>query len=289
MKVLRVFPEATSYTPDDEMAFVGDPPFGLFRPKADEVHVSAVFSWQKREAYRLAEAWGCYYPCVKVGGPAFGTRAEGFTPGHYVKNGVTFTSRGCVWSCPWCLVPKTEGAFFELKDVAPGNIVQDNNILAASRGHWRKVCQMLRTQSAIQLSGGLDARLLKDWHIDDLRGLRIRELYFAYDNEERLSALKRVAEKCSPYWKRRQLRCYVLLGFDDDTIGAARRRLEQVWDLGFMPFAQLYQPLGVTTPAEYSDEWCWLQREWARPAIMFATHHPLPRARAASELAEAIA
>jgi len=38
MKIARVLPRRTSATPDNELAFIGDPP--LFLPAADEVHVS---------------------------------------------------------------------------------------------------------------------------------------------------------------------------------------------------------------------------------------------------------
>ena len=92
-RILRVFPRRTKQTPTDDMAFVGDP--GLFMPDADEVHVSVTFTWDKSEAERLAESWGKHYGTVKVGGPAYGDRGDTFTPGMYVKEGVTFTSRGC--------------------------------------------------------------------------------------------------------------------------------------------------------------------------------------------------
>ena len=70
MNIIRVFPRRTSYTPTDNMAFVGDPP--LFRPDADEVHVSVTFTWDKSEGERLADAWSQYYQNVKLGGVAYG-------------------------------------------------------------------------------------------------------------------------------------------------------------------------------------------------------------------------
>lgn len=42
-RILRVFPDRTSYTPDDDMVCVGFP--GLFIPLHDEVHISCVFTW----------------------------------------------------------------------------------------------------------------------------------------------------------------------------------------------------------------------------------------------------
>ena len=46
-RTIRVFPRQTAMTPTDELAFVGDPPLSLWRPSADEVHVSVTFTWDK--------------------------------------------------------------------------------------------------------------------------------------------------------------------------------------------------------------------------------------------------
>jgi hypothetical protein len=96
MTTIRVFPKRTAHIPDDALAFVGDPP--LWRPDADEVHVSCTFTWDKVEAERLQYAWGQYYPKVLLGGPAFDSPCDTFTPGMYVKQGITYTSRGCTSS-----------------------------------------------------------------------------------------------------------------------------------------------------------------------------------------------
>ena len=44
MKILRVFPHRTTYTPTDELTFIGIPPFREMIPEHDEVHVSAVYA-----------------------------------------------------------------------------------------------------------------------------------------------------------------------------------------------------------------------------------------------------
>ena len=80
MNVIRVFPRRTALTPTDDMAFVGDPP--MMRPEADEVHVSCTFTWDKAKAFRLYEAWGQYYPDVRIGGPAINdNEVNGFVAG----------------------------------------------------------------------------------------------------------------------------------------------------------------------------------------------------------------
>jgi hypothetical protein len=265
-QIIRVFPRKTSLTPCDAMAFIGDPQ--LWRPRADEVHVSVTFTWDKGEGERLAEAWGQYYPVVKLGGPAFNSPANGYMPGQYVKRGVTFTTRGCNNRCPWCLVPEREGRLVEIEDFMPGWDIQDNNLLQASKRHVERVFAMLRAQPrAAVFAGGLDARLVDDHLAEQLRGLRIGQLFLAADTEAALTPLERALKKLS-FLPRRKLRVYVMVAYDGETIDEATERLKAVWRLGGLPFAQLYQPPGRYI--DYSSEWKRLARTWSRPAAMFA-------------------
>jgi hypothetical protein len=266
MKLIRVFPRHTSFTPGDDMAFIGDPP--LMRPEADEVHVSVAFTWDIAEAERLQEGWAQYYPVVKIGGPAYnGTDRNGeFVPGRYVKLGVTFTTRGCDNHCPWCLVPEYEGKLIEIRNFAPGYIIQDNNILQSSREHMLKVFAMLKTQrKAAVFSGGLQASLVDDWVVEQFKTLRIEQLFLAADTDGALKPLEQALKKLS-FLKRRKLRVYTLIG--RGYIEADTERLMTVWKLGGMPFAQLYQP--PNKHIEYSLEWKQLARLWSRPAAMIS-------------------
>lgn len=267
MKIIRVFPRRTSLTPKDAYAFVGDPP--LWRPEAGQVHVSVTFTWDIEEGYRLRDAWAQHYPVVKIGGPAIAPPENGFEPGMYVKDGVTFTSRGCPRYCPWCLVPEHEGAL-RLLEIKPGWIVQDNNLLATPRKHQERVYAMLRSQRRkIDFAGGLEAAKVNDWVTEQLRHLRIGQLFLACDTEAALELLKQAVSKL-PFLNRRQLRCYVLIGFGDETLSEAEKRLEQVWQAGCLPFAQLFQP--PDRYIQYPSDWRALARRWSRPAAMFSMH-----------------
>ena len=267
MNIIRVFPRKTSMTPDDAYAFIGDPP--LWRPEADEVHVSCTFTWDIEEAHRLQEAWAQHYPIAKLGGPAIDGSNSEFMPGMYVKHGVTFTSRGCPNKCPWCLVPDYEGDLQTL-DIKPGWIVQDNNLLATPKTHQAQVYAMLREQRRkVSFPGGLDTRLINDWVADQLRAIPIKEIFLAADTKAAISILYRVRPKLS-FLSRRQLRCYVLIAHNDETISEATERLETVWRVGLLPFAQLYQP--PDRYINYPPEWKGLARTWSRPAAMFAMH-----------------
>ena len=273
MRIIRVFPRHTSFTPVDPLVFSpkhqgADP--GLWRPEADEVHISVTFTWDVEEGERLAKAWRQYYPVVRVSGPAYGDKPSGFTPGMYVKPGVTFTTRGCNRRCPWCLVPTREGKLCEIDNFAEGYIIQDNNLLQASREHIERVFAMLRRQRrAAVFSGGLDARLVDDWVAEQLCGLRIGQVFLAADTKGALRPLERALKKLAPLGRHR-LRVYVLLAFNGETIDDAAERLEAVWQLGAMPFAQLYQP--PDRWIAYAPEWKHLARTWSRPAAMMAAH-----------------
>jgi len=267
-KIIRVFPRKTSMTPDDSMAFVGDPQ--LWRPGADEVHVSVTFTWDIAEGKRLVEAWSQYYSTVRLGGPAFGDPGNGFAPGMYVKPGVTFTSRGCPNRCPWCFVPKREGRL-RLLDIKPGWIVQDNNLLATPHSHQERVYAMLKAQrKGATFKGGLEAARVDDWVLEQLRELRINEVFLAADTKAALPALRRAVDKLAFLGRNsNKLRCYVMIGYDE-TIDQGQARLEAVWEAGCLPFAQLYR--APDQEIQYSKEWRDLARTWSRPAAIRAMH-----------------
>ncbi len=200
-------------------------------------------------------------------------------PGMYIKQGITFTSRGCNNQCPWCLVPKREGRLRTIP-INPGHTIQDNNLLQTGREHMTKVFAMLRSQRrAASFPGGLQASLVDDRVTEELRGLRIKEVFLAADTKAALKPLATAAhrlsflrsdseiEKGEPA---RKIRCYVLIAYEGETIEQARDRLEAVWETGCMPFAQLYQP--PDKYIRYSQEWRDLNREWSRLAAMVAMH-----------------
>jgi len=267
----RVFPRRTSATPDDELAFVGDPP--LFLPTVDEVHVSCCFTWDRPEAERLARAWAAAgYKKVRIGGPAYDAPAGDFTPGMYVKAGMTITSRGCIRRCPFCFVPKREGGL-TLLDIKGGWDILDNNLLACPRGHVDAVLDMLDQQPrAARFTGGIDARLCRPWFAKRLGRMRVQILYTAYDVPGAKPAVERTIRMLrNEGLSQRQVGCYVLVGQDGDSLARAEGRLEWVFQTGGTPFAMFYRPaddLRFTIPTA----WRSFVRKWNRPACIFAGH-----------------
>lgn len=271
MNILRVFPRRTTFTPQDDLVAIGYPK--LWKFQVDEVHISCVFTWDREFCKQLEKEWAGYYSVVRIGGPAYRLnryRGGRFVPGRYVRNGITFTSRGCNFNCPWCLVPKMEGKFRQLNKIAEGNVIQDNNFLLGHRAWIISVFSMLKRQKAIRFVGGLDVRLLKDWHIEELRGLRIKELWLALDSwDTRKEFKKAVAKLRRAGFSRHQTRCYVLAGFAEP-IQESEERLIFAYECGTLPFVQLYQPplLSKRMAGEESRENNLFIRKWSRPAII---------------------
>lgn len=259
MKIARVFPTKTSMSPNDPDSYFDTP--DMFTPKYDEVHVSVVFTWDIDKAYKLAEAWR-YYGKVKLGGPAVdGESDKLFRSGVYLKKGITITSRGCPNNCSFCMVRR---GLIEFDDFPEGNIIQDNNILACSDRHRELVWSMLRKQKQVNFRGGLEAARVTSKIAEDLRALRIQELWLSCDHPHAIKPLRKACDTLiRAGFTRNHLRCYVLIGND---MTEEENRLQQVWTAGCMPFAQLYR--NKEDNIKYSSEWKKFQREWVRPAII---------------------
>lgn len=219
-------------------------------------------------AERLALQWSDYGE-VRIGGPALDDPGNGFEPGVYLKDGITITSRGCPNNCDFCFVPKREGKIRELK-IKPGHIIQDNNLLACSKPHIRKVFEMLRHQSRIDFSGGLESSRVTDEIVEELRGLKIYQIWLSYDRPGTKEPLKKAVEKLSRYFKRDKIRCYVLIGYEGDSIENAEARLKEAWEIGTLPFAMRYRTSETKWEGTFlfkDRAWNLLTRQWTRPAI----------------------
>jgi len=250
------------------LAFTAPPP-KILPSDIDEVHINVTFTYDIEKAEQLAEAWNKTGLPVKMGGAAMGDAGGAFVPGMYLKYGYVITSRGCDKSCWFCSTPRREGSLRELP-ITEGWNVTDSNVLACSEKHIREVFEMLSRQPNKPIfSGGLDSRLLQEWHVDMLREAKTERAYFAYDCKEDLEPLIQAGRilrkggiKDSSGHK---LKCYVLLGYPDDSVISAEKRLIDTWRAGFMPYAMLYHDEKGETDAD----WRVFQRTWLRPQIVY--------------------
>jgi hypothetical protein len=118
----------------------------------------------------------------------------------------------------------------------------------------------------VQLSGGLEAKRLEWWHVEALRELRPKQMFFANDTPDDLEPLRWAG------WMLKQagftttshaLRAFVLCGWPADTIAAATIRMQQAIDAGFLPMSMLYRDKA----GHRNREWQKWSRQWARPSI----------------------
>ena len=203
---------------------------------------------------------------VKMGGPAFGIKSGDFEPGMYVKLGYTITSRGCPNNCWFCSVPKREGKLREL-EIKDGWNILDDNLLACSEEHIKAVFAMVERQERKAIfTGGLEAKILKHWHCEELKRIGATRLYFAYDTPddyEPLVRAGRMLREAGITAASHAARCYCLIGYKGDTFTAAEKRLYDTIKAGFMPYPMLFKDKDGTT----EKAWAKLQREWMRGDI----------------------
>jgi hypothetical protein len=230
--------------------------------EVQEVHVSVTFTWDKSRGEYLADLWSRAGYDVKIGGPAYDALGEEFVPGRYLAHGNIITSRGCPNKCWFCWVPKREGRVIRELPISDGWLLHDSNLLACSETHIRAVLdQLSKYPQKAAFVGGLEAKILEDWHIKAIKECRAARLYFAYDTPDDLKPLqdagRRLLEaKFTAHGG--HLFAYVLCGYPKDTMESAEKRMWQAIEAGFMPYAMLYRD----QRGEYQRTWRHFQGTW---------------------------
>jgi len=229
----------------------------------DTAYISVVFSWDIQSAYQRAVWFNAMGYHVRIGGPAihdqsmsvFSDVAEvgGNIPDTIKRHNpdATFTTRGCIRKCPFCLVPKIEPEFIELDDWPVRPIVCDNNLLASSKYHFDSVCEKLSDLKGIDFNQGLDARLLTEYHAKRLSKLNYKVLRLAFDSrkyeDQFLRAFRILTDAgISP----NKIRVLALINYKE-TIDDALYRLEKIRELGALPCPMRFQPLNTQRKNSY--------------------------------------
>lgn len=231
--------------------------------EGDTAFVSAVFSWNAQPAYMRCVFYKQMGYRVRCGGQAVwqnpGMFAEFETGGEvdaltHHNPDATFTSRGCIRSCSFCLVPKLEGKLRELSDWPVRPIICDNNLLATSTAHFNSVIDRLLGAGlkGIDFNQGLDARILTEHHAARFAELpKDTIVRLAWDNVKTEKVYLQAFERLTAAGiKPQQIRTYVLIGYQD-TPEDALYRLEKVRSLGALPNPMRYQPLDAPRRNSY--------------------------------------
>lgn len=205
----------------------------------DTLYLSVPFTWLVEDARTIAEQ-----AQVKtiIGGPGLmePTECPGFEPILFHNPAATFTTRGCPNACEFCAVPKLEGDLVEIPDFRPAPMVCDNNLLAASKRHIRRVVDKLKVFPYVDFNQGLDARRFTPDIARWLGELRCK-VRFAFDHWRMEGPVKDAIALCRKLTTH-DIGVYVLIGFLD-TPEEAQARLETVRSWGIRPNPMRYQPL----------------------------------------------
>lgn len=158
---------------------------------------------------------------------------------------IGFLTRGCIRRCPWCVVPKKEGAirpyrtWQQIKRPDSRDIVfMDNNVLACQHG-IEQMQSMVGQNVRIDFNQGLDARLITPEIAELLAKLKwIRFIRMSCDTDAMLDvvirAIRLLEERgVKPY------RVFVYLLVKD--IPSAEKRAIAIREVGAEAFAQPYR------------------------------------------------
>lgn len=225
---------------------------GIAQWKVDgTLYISVPFTWLMRDAEYMASK---HKGKTLIGGPGTmkPTHCEGFEPLLFHNPAATFTTRGCPNRCKFCAVPILEGDFVEIEDFRPAPVICDNNFLASSERHMRRVIGAVQQYRIVDFNQGLDARLFNANKADILAKANCH-IRFSFDHvgmetvvHDAIKLALKITKKVS---------CYVLFGYND-TPDDAQYRLELVRSWGAMPNPMRYQPLNATGKNDYvADGW----------------------------------
>lgn len=243
----------------------------------DELYGACVFRENEKVANRL-ENFG-----VKMGGTGTNNRhialpdmIEHIMP-DYSLYGITdtaygFLTRGCPRQCPFCIVSAKEGARSrKVADLSewwagqPNIKLLDPNILACPDCE-ELLLQLAGSNAWIDITQGLDARLLNKRNMELLNRIKIKNIHFAWDNPRDEGIKEKLVffiRNTTMSIKHRKPSVYVLTNYwsthEEDLM-----RIYWLRDSGFDPYVMIYNKKHAP------QETRWLQR-WVNNKRIFAT------------------
>jgi len=220
----------------------------------DLVYVSCVFTWNRGKT--------TFYPDATIGGTGVSLdtilpyEIEHIMPDYSLYGcdySVGFTSRGCIRSCPWCVVPKKEGWIHDeatLSEFVHSKhrkvMLLDGNLLATPSAK-RTLHELAERQLKVCFDAGLDIRLVTDEIAQMLaacdyrsRNFRERRLYFAFDEPKTERAVSQGIERLlAAGIKPRHLMFYILTGFNT-SLDEDLHRIKLIQKCGADPYVMKY-------------------------------------------------
>ena len=163
-----------------------------------------------------------------------------------VDAGIGFTSRGCIRKCPFCFVPKKEGAFrqdSEIKDIINPRsnviIIHDNN-LTADPYCIDKLHEIRDRNLIVDINQGCDVRLMTPEIAQAMSEVHhLRSLHYAWDLMAFENQVIEGISIMSRFIPASRHMCFCLVGFNT-TFDEDMYRVKKLELLGVRPYIMRY-------------------------------------------------
>lgn len=236
---------------------MGDWPKGPTKWIANEVlYVSIPFTWNLPEIKSELIQGSFFWQRAIVGGPAVklmpnylaglpGVEIQDHYPGvlQKVNPMATRTTTGCIRNCGFCAVRSIEGGFQEMLSWPDFPVITDNNILAASFEHFEKVIDRLVKWGWADFDQGLDARILSDWHAEQIARIKKPMVRLALDSMKYIKSWRNAFDMLrNAGIAKSNIRSYALIAYDS-TPEECWERCEFIQSHGVLALPQWFHRL----------------------------------------------
>lgn len=149
-----------------------------------------------------------------------------------------FLTRGCPRKCPWCVVPKKEGAirpYWDIDRVANGHkkvILMDNNILAAGDYCRQQLQKIIDRGYIVDFNQALDARLVTDEYaalLAKMHWLDHNRIRLGCDTTAQIDQCERAISMIEGYGFRGEFFLYTMIGGGKNDLQECYNRIHHWW------------------------------------------------------------
>ena len=259
-----------------------------FAPLAryDRVYASKVFTFTKDDPYLPPDAirGGTGYDVTSKLPPEIESTPPDYTIYPQFDAAYGFLTRGCPNKCPWCVVPRKEGAIRAVADIEdicrtntgfrPKAILMDNNFLAAPIDFVREQTdKMRRLKIRVDFNQATDARLYDDERAQIMAKVPwLSMVRISCDTDAMLPHCVAAIRRLRGFGCRKDVLVYVLA--KNDGIASALHRIYGLMaaDRRAVPFVMPYRSLtddSIQPSAELLRLARWCNRAWIRNQCKF--------------------